>query len=71
MLPKAWVMMGELSVRMVVPMAMKKLWRSVSTECAFERSYLPECGRRSCHVLSKSSQHAVWPGPESHDVCEA
>lgn len=30
MLPKAWVTMGELSVRMVVPMAMKKLWLPVS-----------------------------------------
>jgi hypothetical protein len=30
MLPNAWVTMGELSVRIVVPMAMKKLDRCVS-----------------------------------------
>jgi hypothetical protein len=71
MLPKACATMGELSVRMVVPMAMKKLWRPVSADGAIVGSNIPKCGCRTCHVLSKGSQHAVWPGSESNDVCEA
>ena len=39
MLPKAWVTMGELSVRMVVPMAMKKLWSLVSMGMRIRRIY--------------------------------
>jgi hypothetical protein len=38
-LPKASVAMGELSVRMVVPMAMKKLGRSVSDDLKLFRVY--------------------------------
>lgn len=32
---------------------------------------IPECRRRSHHVLSEGSQHAVWPRTEADDVCEA
>jgi hypothetical protein len=39
MLPNAWVTMGELSVRIVVPMAMKKLERYVSS-CSRKFWYL-------------------------------
>ena len=68
---KAAVMMGELSVRMVVPMDMKNL-RKVSARLRkfldIFSSCIPERGSRANHVLAQSPHHAVRARAETDDV---
>ena len=72
----ASVRIGELSVRMVVPMDMKKLGTSVS-HCLFTllgscgRCAIPKCCRRAHHVLTQSAEHTIWSRTESDDVGRA
>jgi len=65
-------MIGELSVRMVVPIDMKNLHRSQyqhrSTCLLVSCAILPERRRRAQHVLSQSPHHAVWAGSVSYNV---
>ena len=65
--------MGELSVRIVVPMDMKKLSHISSLPLLhpeiFVASSSPECGRRSQHVLAQRPHHAVGAGAVSNDIC--
>ena len=70
---KASVMRGELSVRMVVPMDMKKLVVSVPSHRYLHYSFdfLPKgcCGTE--HVLSECSHHSLRSWSESDDVGRA
>jgi len=65
--------MGEVpSVRMVLPMDMKKL-HCVSDESMYVtatswRKGVPKSGGGTSHVLSQGSQHAIGTGAESDDV---
>jgi len=68
--------MGEVpSVRMVLPMDMKKL-DGVSNESMYVsatswKRCVPKSGGGTSHVLSQGSQHAIWTGAESDDVGRA
>ena len=69
----ASVMMGELSVRMVVPIDMKKLG-TVSAHrpiTAFHSDCIPKCGRRTKHVLTQRPHHAVRTRAVSDDIGRA
>jgi hypothetical protein len=61
---------GELSVRMVVPMDMKKLHppSALQQDKQIHHSYVPKCRRRSHHVLSQRSHHSIWSRSVSYDV---
>jgi hypothetical protein len=71
---KAAVMMGELSVRIVVPMDMKNLRKMLAQlRKLFDRlsSRIPKGGSRANHVLAQSPHHAVRARAEADDVGRA
>jgi len=70
---KASIADAGLSVRIVVPIAMKKL-QAKGVSCVVldaDSNSSPECCAGAHHILSQCPHHSIWTWPKPYNVCSA